>query len=196
MVVPGEAIISDGSLDAVLSAVEGASAGTKFEVKLTEAAAEVKDNMTLAGLVNLRVKGDFVLGELPNYAVGEKIALPQVAESKAENEDEEDGNELVDEDELLERDGLQTDKCPPKNAEEIATAAKAGRKPCKDCSCGLKDVYDNEGEVNSKAAAKSNCGNCSLGDAFRCAGCPYLGLPPFKPGEKVSISDSLMTSDI
>ncbi|AFN82515.1 putative Zn-ribbon-containing protein [Encephalitozoon romaleae SJ-2008] len=54
---------------------------------------------------------------------------------------------------------------------------------CKDCTCGLKEKQ----EIKIRSA----CGNCHKGDAFRCSGCPSLGLPPYEAGEVVSFSADL-----
>ena len=69
-------------------------------------------------------------------------------------------------------------------------------KPCDDCTCGKKDVYEGSVQVGQSRVTiealetgqlESSCGKCYLGDAFRCGGCPFRGTPAFEPGDKVKL---------
>ncbi|KAK9471162.1 cytokine-induced anti-apoptosis inhibitor 1, Fe-S biogenesis-domain-containing protein [Dipodascopsis tothii] len=120
--------------------------------------------------------------------------------------------DMIDEDALLD----DVDDVAPalQVPEACAPGGKRRRKACKDCTCGLKELEeaaeaaareartvaltaDETAEIDFTVEGKTggSCGNCALGDAFRCDGCPYLGLPPFKPGEVVSI-DALGDDDL
>ncbi|KAG0581764.1 hypothetical protein M758_3G005100 [Ceratodon purpureus] len=101
--------------------------------------------------------------------------------------------DLIDEDDLLTEEDLKAPELP--TAESCAPTKKA----CKNCSCGRAELEEKAQESKLTAAQISNpksaCGSCGLGDAFRCAGCPYRGLPTFKLGEKISLGGSLLVAD-
>lgn len=97
-------------------------------------------------------------------------------------------DKLLDEDEIL----TEADKKKPERTEANTNDGELKpKKACANCTCGLADELEKEAKEKIKkpeeSAANSSCGSCYLGDAFRCASCPYRGMPAFKPGEKVTI---------
>lgn len=159
-----------------------------------------RSNLLLSGFINIAsLEGNVFVGEKPNYEVGSAAKLSLggnkakvAAVWKLDVDDEED--EQIDADELLD----EEDKVKP-SAESLRVCGTTGkRKACKDCSCGLAEELESEGKgaAVQNSEPKSSCGSCYLGDAFRCATCPYLGMPAFKPGEKIQLTDTLMRADV
>jgi len=102
--------------------------------------------------------------------------------------------DLIDDDALLTEEDRER---PAIDASDCATKKRA----CKNCTCGRAEeeaaaeaagaastaVKLSLGEEVDTAGAQSACGSCYLGDAFRCATCPYRGTPAFQPGEKIKL---------
>ncbi|EPS25398.1 Fe-S cluster assembly protein dre2 [Penicillium oxalicum] len=138
------------------------------------------------------------------------FAAPASVETntKPQTDNNDDDDELINEDSLLDEEDFTRPIVPPP---ECQPKTGRRRRACKDCTCGLADRLEAEDRERRKNADKQlnvlklqsddlaeldftvqgkqtgSCGSCALGDAFRCAGCPYLGLPAFKPGQEVQI---------
>jgi len=104
---------------------------------------------------------------------------------------DDDTVELMDDNTLLAEEDLV--KPDPSSLRVCGTTGK--RKACKDCSCGLKEELDSGKEIKKKDFT-SSCGSCYLGDAFRCGSCPYLGMPAFNPGDKITLSNRQLNPDL
>lgn len=148
---------------------------------------------------DMRGSAGAVAVPLPNKktTTNNAVTLQLTDDVNMNDDDDDDDDGMIDEDDLLNTDLL----APPPAMSVIAAAGGtddcAGRKPCDDCTCGRAD-QENGSSSNSdqqqKNAPSSSCGKCHLGDAFRCASCPYLGKPAFKPGEEHLVLQ--MTDDL
>ncbi|EFN88776.1 anamorsin homolog [Harpegnathos saltator] len=138
-----------------------------------------------------------ILANKPPFEVGSSIPLSFTKENMSSTKKENTvwtldnlvDEDLINEDELLD----EADLIKP-DASSLKVCSTTGkRKACKDCTCGLAEELS--GKAAQETSVKSSCGNCYLGDAFRCASCPYLGMPAFKPGEKVILPEAQLSVD-
>ncbi|XP_077371641.1 anamorsin [Festucalex cinctus] len=124
----------------------------------------------------------------------EKLALdPNTVKmwTLSANDMNDDDVDLVDSDALLDEDDLKKPDPLSLKAPSCGAGAKK-KKACKNCTCGLAEELEEKGQQKTNLP-KSACGSCYLGDAFRCASCPYMGMPAFKPGEKIVLANSTLT---
>ncbi|XP_071059968.1 anamorsin isoform X4 [Pseudochaenichthys georgianus] len=106
------------------------------------------------------------------------------------NDMDDDDVDLVDSDALLDEDDMK--KPDPASLKASSCGGEAKKKACKNCTCGLAEELESKGKQTTNLP-KSACGSCYLGDAFRCASCPYVGMPAFKPGEKIVLDNKTLT---
>ena len=135
----------------------------------------------------------------PSWKLGASTAVgitaPRTVWSMGTSEISDD---LVDENELL-NDNIQVKKVS--GCDEDGPAERGTRRACKNCSCGLKEEEDAAAAAGIKlnlddaSMMKSACGNCSKGDAFRCASCPHRGKPAFQDTTSVGGSVKLALGD-
>uniref|UniRef100_A0A2P2HZZ6 Anamorsin homolog n=1 Tax=Hirondellea gigas TaxID=1518452 RepID=A0A2P2HZZ6_9CRUS len=170
----------------------------------------VTSNLRLSGFTDVAVLGDLnltdeqkaasgsaaikeIIAVKPNFEVG--TAMPLSFASKIKPVPAATDDDLLDPDDLL----TEEDLVKP-NAESLKVCGTTGqRKACKNCVCGLKEELETDDQEVKDAAKKdfkSSCGSCFLGDAFRCASCPYLGMPAFKPGQKVKLMESTLIDTV
>ncbi|KAJ8972308.1 hypothetical protein NQ314_000223 [Rhamnusium bicolor] len=161
---------------------------------------KMKFDLTTRGFMNVEINSKSISAIKPKFQVGSSVKLnllkkPATTVWKLDDTIDDDV-EVIDPDNLLDEEDLK--KPDPSTLRVCGTTGK--RKACRDCSCGLAEELATEIKegkvVDTKDAPKSSCGSCYLGDAFRCATCPYLGMPAFKPGEKVQLLGNQLQSDV
>uniref|UniRef100_A0A3P8UH34 Anamorsin n=2 Tax=Cynoglossus semilaevis TaxID=244447 RepID=A0A3P8UH34_CYNSE len=184
------------------------------EVSRTELSPEVLNSLrTTTGYQGNDLSRARLSASKPNYEVGSscqiKLSFGKKTSTPAEkpaldpntvkmwtlsaNDMNDDDVDLLDSDALLDEDDMKKPDPSSLRAASCGEGAGKKKKACKNCSCGLAEELEQESKGQQKAnLPKSACGSCYLGDAFRCASCPYLGMPAFKPGEKIVLDNTTL----
>lgn len=159
----------------------------------------LKKTLTLSGFINPRpldAAPGCLAADKPAWETGARAAItlkPKAAAAKTWTLDADD-DELVEEDELLTEEDLA--RPAPAAGGDDCESGPGGKKACDNCTCGRADGEERKLTRDMIENPTSGCGSCALGDAFRCGGCPYRGLPAFEMGKKIELPADFMLEDI
>ncbi|KAL5552996.1 hypothetical protein UlMin_040397 [Ulmus minor] len=166
-----------------------------FERKLLLAGFLEVQTIQFKSVLAAEVQSSMVKAKKPSWKIGSSFAIKKAPKSSPIVQIDVD-SDLIDEDSLLTEEDLKKPQITPVGDCEVG----ATRKACKNCSCGRAEAEEKVEKLGLTVDLLDNpqsaCGSCGLGDAFRCGTCPYKGLPPFKLGEKVSLSGNFLAADI
>jgi hypothetical protein len=169
--------------------------------KTFEISEKINSKLTIAGFADVAISQDgndaVFTSNKPDWETGttQGINFKQkvtVDWSNTGNDELMDTNDLLSEQDLIKPDLSSLSDC------------KTSKKACANCSCGRAETETQDSIKKQKVTLEmfenpgvgSSCGSCGLGDAFRCSGCPYAGLPAFKEGEKIVLPDDYFQDDI
>jgi len=190
-------VISDEVLEHTLRALKPGCKIMVEDVETRELGNSISTDLRIQGFEDIMCAKDpasgarFVVATKPNtlsLGASATISLPVGSTGSKWTMDSMDlaDAELVDESTLLE----DLPSTEAKDPMDCGTGAGTGgkKRACANCSCGLaeREALENasEGAAVDPVAKASSCGGCYKGDAFRCAGCPFLGKPAFEPGQE------------
>ncbi|KAL3497987.1 hypothetical protein ACH5RR_040719 [Cinchona calisaya] len=165
-------------------------------VQVTKSSVERK--LLLAGFLDVQSseagRSVGITGRKSSWKIGSSFSIKKQPKSLPTVQIDDD-TDLIDEDSLLSEEDLKKPQLPVGDCEVGKT-----KKACKNCTCGRAEAEEKVEKLGLTMDQLNNpqsaCGSCGLGDAFRCSTCPYKGLPPFKLGEKVTLSGNFLAADI
>lgn len=179
-----------------------------MENRKFEDSVSLSERLTLAGFVETKISNTHnaieIVSKKPDWSFGTSQPIKLKKKSQGTKSDIWKVDALKEDDLVDEKDLLSPEDLEKPNTQDDCNITST-KKACKDCTCGLAEMEENQGATAKKALTmdmlenpgiSSSCGSCSLGDAFRCGGCPYRGLPAFKPGEKITLPDDFALDEL
>ena len=170
-----------------------------------ESSPSISIDLKLQGFIEITSNNNETICSKPQWDIGESARVETTNKTTASvwkmNLNDLAEDDIIDENELL-NDGIVITKRGDANGcGDNGPGVPGKKRACANCTCGLAEEEANdaasankEKTIDEKIAKASSCGGCAKGDAFRCAGCPFLGKPAFEPGQEkmiLALSDDI-----